>query len=573
MAATIEMSHALIRGLRVRLWCAVHLAIHGRGVIPLARERGTCGLTDTSADRGGCKMARGQGRPLDWILVDSVRTASLLSFLVIGCTGEAAPDAGVASATRPAVVANVNGCFDPAQYGGSSDDELDDRVAIQSAIDAASESGGGRVCLGDGRWRVSRAPAGSYNRFAALTIHTPRIELIGNGPGTVIEVVGDQGAATISVIGIDPGAQNIAMRDFILDTSGMTNTSEQTHAIQIGSGIGVGPVEDVQLERVIFNHRLAPPSRKGDCLKLAGNTAPNQVRRVIVIGSTFPSCARSGIAIQRGVHDLVIMGNQFTQAGDQDIDSEPSAAGGNSGLTIVGNIFRDNVELTQADWAVTIGGYGEPINAVTLANNVFEGRGVNLYLSANTVISGNTFNTTMESGYGVINFGHRAETIVINGNTLRRRGVDGPMIRIVHTPGFWAQNVTISNNEMIQDTLGGGVVTESAVKMSVVNNGIEWTQPAPNALGVSLRATIVQAQATMISNNRMVGSIKYGISLAATPFAFNTTSVVGNMTTGATTSLRCEQSVPNNYKQPVVYAANNFNSPTLCVATLVPSRP
>jgi len=467
----------------------------------------------------------------------------------------------------------VSSCFDPEQYGGIPNDGLDDRIAIQSAIDGAATSGGGRVCLGSGHWRVSRAPAGSYNRFAALTIHTPRIELIGNGPGTVLEVVGDQGAATISVISIDPGAQNISLRDFVLDTSAMTNTSEQTHAIQVGSGIGVGPVQDVQMERIIFNHQLFPPARKGDCLRLVGNQAPNEVRRVIVIGSTFPSCARSGIAIQRGVHDLVIMGSQFTQAGDQDIDSEPTAEGGNSGLTIVGNIFRDNVALTQDDWSVTISGYGEPINAVTLANNVFEGRGVNLYLSANTVITGNTFNTTMETGYGVINFGNRAETIVINGNTIRRHGFDGSMIRIVHTPGFWAKNVTISNNEMIQETLGGGVITESAVKMSVVNNGIEWLQPAPDAVGVYLRATIAQAEATMISNNRLVGSIKYGIQLGATPFAFNTTSVVGNMTTGAATSLKCEQSVPGNFKQPIVFAANNFNSPTQCVATLVSSRP
>lgn len=420
---------------------------------------------------------------------------------------------------------------------------------------------------------MSRAPAGSYNRYAGLTIHAPWIELSGGGPGTVIEVVGDQGAATIYVISIDPGAHHVSLRDFVIDTSAMTNTAEQTHAIEIGSSTGTGPVEDVRLERVIFNHPPLTGFRKGDCLRMAGNPEPNLVRRVIVIGSTFTSCARSGIAIQRGVHDLVIIGNQFTQASDQDIDSEPSAAGGNSGLTIVGNIFRDNVDVAQGDWAVTIGGYDEPMNAVTLSNNVFEGRGINLSRSANTVISGNTFNVTMESAYGVINFGNRAETIAVTGNALRRRGVDGPMIRMVHASGYWAQNVTISNNEMIQETLGTGIYAESAVKMSVADNGLEWTRPAPNAYGVYLRSTIVEAEATMISGNRMVGSAKYGIYLGASPYAFNTTSVVGNLTTGAATSLRCEQSVAGNFKQPIVLAANNFNSAPQCVATLVTSRP
>ena len=494
-----------------------------------------------------------------------------LSILAIGCVGDAAPDAGASPSAKSSAV-SAHGCYDPAQYGGIPDDDLDDRAAIQSAIDEASGRGG-RVCLADGRWRISRAPLGSYNRAAGLTIHAPRVELSGNGPGTVIEVVGDQGAATIFVISVDSGARNITVRDLVIETSGMTNTEEQTHAIQIGTSVGTGSVEDVRIERVIFHHPRAS-SRKGDCLRMVGGEAPNQVRRVTVIGSTFTSCARSGIAIQRGVHDLVIMGNQFTQSSDQDIDSEPTALGGNSGVTIVGNVFRDDVALAQGDWSVSIGGYDGPMTGVTLANNVFEGRGVYLYHTANLVISGNTFNSTMESGYPVIHFGGRAETIVINGNTMRRRGVvDGPMLRIVHASGRSAQNVMISNNEMIQETIGEGIVTESVAKMTVVNNGIEWTKPAPSAYGIHHRSTIVGSEAIMISNNRLVGSIRYGILLGATN-PFKTTSVVGNMTTGATTSLGCAQSPTGKFDQPIVFAANNFNSPAQCpYTTLVPSRP
>lgn len=502
----------------------------------------------------------------------------LASVVAVGCAGQAAPAAEpgpsvTTTALAATSLADTGGCVDPAEYGGAPDDERDDQPAIQTAIDVASDRGGGRVCLGQGRWRVSRAPAGSYNRFAALTIHAPRVELSGSGPGTVIEVVGDQGAATTFVISVDPGARQVSLRDFVIDTSAMTNTSEQTHAIEIGSSVGVGAVEDVRLERIIFNHPTPPELRKGDCLRLAGNPEPSPVRRVTVIASTFTACARSGIAIQRGVHDLVIMGNQFTNASDQDIDSEPSAVGGNSGLTIVGNIFRDDVTVAQGDWAVTLGGYDTPMDAVTLSNNIFEGRGVNLSRVANTLISGNTFNATMETPTGVINVGNRAETIAITGNTMRRRGTDGPMIRIVHASGFWAQNVTISNNEMVQDTLGNGIYAESAVKMSVVNNGIEWTRPAPNAYGVYLRSTIVAAEATTISGNRMVGAARYGVYLGASPFPFNTTSVVGNLTTAATAGLRCDQSVPGNFRQPIVYSANNFNSAPQCSATLVSSRP
>src|SRR5438067_2928902 len=67
------------------------------------------------------------------------------------------------------------GCYDPAQYGAIPDDGLDDRPAAQKAIDAAAAAGGGRVCFGAGHWTLTRAPAGSYNPYAALSIHAPDI--------------------------------------------------------------------------------------------------------------------------------------------------------------------------------------------------------------------------------------------------------------------------------------------------------------------------------------------------------------------------------------------------------------
>ena len=54
----------------------------------------------------------------------------------------------------------AGGCFDPAHYGAVPDDGLDDRVPIQAAIDDATDSGGGTVCLGAGRWRVRSPPPG-----------------------------------------------------------------------------------------------------------------------------------------------------------------------------------------------------------------------------------------------------------------------------------------------------------------------------------------------------------------------------------------------------------------------------
>jgi hypothetical protein len=469
---------------------------------------------------------------------------------------------------------NAAGCYDPADFGAQPVPTVDSRPGAQAAIDAAVAAGGGRVCFGAGRWRLSRAPVGSYNRFAALSTHGAHVEIAGAGPGTVLEVVGDLGAATLWVLALDPGARDITIRDLTIDTSATTNTHEQTHAIEVGSGLGTGFVEDVRIERVRFVHPATPDgSRKGDCLRLVGATPESAVRRVTVIGSTFTSCARSGIAIQRNVFDLVVQGNQFTEAGDQDIDSEPTGSGLNGSVAVVGNVFHDDVAAGQGDFAVTLGGIGEPMARVVLADNVFEGRGVGFYRVADATVTGNTFDATMEEGRGVVNIENVAERMVVQGNTVRRRGATGAPIRVIHHSGGSASRLVIANNVLTNDTPGNGIDLESAQDVSVLGNDVSWTVPAPQAAGVRLRSVIAPAESVMISGNRIAGSVRAGVFLGAAPQPFKTVSVVGNQTRGAAVGLRCDQSVPGNFTQPIVHAANHWQAPLQCLAaTLVTER-
>src|SRR4051795_2644335 len=143
---------------------------------------------------------------------------------------------GVAAGVQT-VGAGVGGCFNPVDYGAVANDGANDRVAVQAAIDAATGAGGGTVCLNSGRWTVDRAPNGSYDRAAALSTHGAHLTLSGTGPGTVIELPGDQGGAQTSVISLDPGASDITIQGLTIDTAAATNTDEQTHAIAIGSGV------------------------------------------------------------------------------------------------------------------------------------------------------------------------------------------------------------------------------------------------------------------------------------------------------------------------------------------------
>ena len=100
--------------------------------------------------------------------------------LMVGGGSAAALDPRALSLTAP----GPRGCYDPADFGAVPDDGIDDRVPSQQALDAASVAGG-RVCFGHGRWRLSRAPAGTYNRFAALSTHGAHVEITSGGANGV----------------------------------------------------------------------------------------------------------------------------------------------------------------------------------------------------------------------------------------------------------------------------------------------------------------------------------------------------------------------------------------------------
>ncbi|HEU4403908.1 MAG TPA: right-handed parallel beta-helix repeat-containing protein [Polyangiaceae bacterium] len=514
-----------------------------------------------------------EGRSPRWPLpAGLLALGSMLACAAAGAPAdETRPEAGAAAR---ALSTPASGCFAPEAYGAVPDDGLDDRPAAQLAIDAAAAAGGGRVCFGAGRFTLTRAPAGSYNRFAALSTHSPHIEIQGAGPGTVLEVVGDQAKADLWVIALDPGARDITIRDLTIDTSATSNTSEQFHAIEIGSGLGTGPVEDVRIDHVGFRHpEPADGSRKGDCLRLVGATPASAVRRVTVIGGTFTSCARSGIAIQRNVFDLIVQGNQFTHASDQDIDSEPSGGPGdlNGSIAIVGNVFRDDPAVAQGDWSVTVGGIGGPMARVVVANNVFEGRGLASYRASDVTVTGNAFDATMESGYGVIEVGNVADRVSVAGNAVRRRGAAGPLLRAVHHSGAFATNLAVTGNVFVNDTPGGGIVMESVQDVSVSDNDFRWNVAAPAAPGIYLRSTIRPADGVMIAGNRLAGDLLAAVFFGATQ-PFQQVSLVGNMHRGAGLALRCDTSPGGGYAQPIVYAANNWAGGKQCAAAALVSE-
>lgn len=68
--------------------------------------------------------------------------------------------------------------IDARSYGAIANDGLDDRAAIQSAIEAAYADGVGVAIVGSGTYDIGRTTSGTYDRFG-LNLHSSNMEIIG----------------------------------------------------------------------------------------------------------------------------------------------------------------------------------------------------------------------------------------------------------------------------------------------------------------------------------------------------------------------------------------------------------
>jgi hypothetical protein len=458
----------------------------------------------------------------------------VLAGVALGCT----PPTGIA---RAALSAPSAACFNPADFGAeptppTSAAPTDARAGLQAAFDAAV--GGGTVCIPPGRWYVARAPRGAYNAHTALELRGGGVTIAGAGPESVLAGFGDQGLSDISMIALDPGSHDVTIRDLTLDTSAMNNTSEQTHALAIGTGAGaIGPVSDVRIAHVRFIHPDATDgSRKGDCVRILGNSPATRVERVSIVDSTFAQCARSGIGVQRNVHGLIIANNQFPpNSWDQAVDFEPTGdpkLDVNDTTVIAGNVFHDDPSAKpQGDFAVSLGGAGAPAGRIVVIGNVFEGRGLTMYRVADTLIADNTFNATMTGGYGVLDVENISTRLVIHHNTIHRAGFAGPLIRITPHSGGVPSDIVIDHNAGLQDTAFHAFYLESASNVIIDHNLIRFGTTQKAIAAIYERATATAVAGVLVESNQAIGA-GYAVIMAASPYAIDAV-VRGNLAPGS----------------------------------------
>lgn len=437
---------------------------------------------------------------------------------------------------------------DPAVHASALSTE-DARPTLQSQIDAATaKPDGGTVLLAAGRWTLTRAPIGSYNRFAALSTHGHNLTLRGVGPETVLELAGDQGGQSIAVISIDPGAEHVLIADLTIDTTAATNTDEQTHAIAT-SGVCAGatclPIRDLQIERVTFRHPRNTDSRKGDCLRVLGGTDQTQLVGLRVVGCNFGACARSAVMIQRGVVDAVLVGNTFS-ATKTCVDGE-ATGGYDARITISNNAF-----LPGCSPALSLTNFqGGVVSGNTLASNL------TVYRSTGVAITGNRIEYAATGDTGAIDVANVCDGLAITGNAIARSGSHGPAIKLVPHSGGVCQHVTITGNTIRQDSVDGGIYLESVSHAVVAGNHVAFSVPSIGYSGIYDRSVLGTAPITglAISGNTISGPITYGVTLDGAPGTFGGgIAITGNVATGTVFGLRVNNS--QGFTVPIASSGN-----------------
>lgn len=449
-------------------------------------------------------------------------TALTLALVTVACVGTDQPG----SQTVQAVGTGYEQCnFNPALFGGVPDDDQVDREAIQLAVDLASVSGG-TVCLGPGEWRVDKAPLGSRNRFASIAVNRPGVTIAGVGSETVLRQVGDQGGQASWLIAVDPGASNFVVRDLTLDTSEATGTEEHNHTIAttgICEGAGCLPIENLEITGVTFKHvRSQPLVRKGDCIALMGNFEHTPLRRVRIHDNDFQDCDRSNILLQRNVHDVVIADNtMYCSRCDSNIDSEPSD------LLIYNVLITGNSIVrgpgSQGDFAVTLARTRGGI----FANNIVTGGAVQLFATGDYLVQGNRISATVTSDVGAVDIRNVCSGGQVVGNTLRREGPPGPVIKIEPHGPFMCRELRVSDNTIFQSTPGPAIYAAALSDSVISENFISYSTPAPGVAGVHIRSThaAFPIQGLRVSDNHVVGPVGAGLMLQASPAPITNVSV------------------------------------------------
>jgi hypothetical protein len=407
-------------------------------------------------------------------------------------------------------------------------DGRDDRVAIQNALTS-------RGC--------AHLPAGVYDidsiqltppaRRPPMMLDASGAELYGDGPGTVLAFRGSTGGQDWE--GISMTGAGSALHDLSITTAAISNTVEQTHAVKL-----VGPASDTEVSRVSFNHPIRVGEKSGDCVQLVGFDGGREIERVKIRENDFVHCDRSGVAVHSGTTQLEIVDNRFSDVGNTDLDFE--GTGDTSDVLIQHNTF------TMSPGPHGVGAIQlQLIDGARVADNVLDGRGIDVYQSDDVVIDHNEIKLTQATTVPVISVGKDSSRARILNNSITRGSSAGAGAVISAGPHGTGtpDHLEIAGNTLVQRTSFHVVSTSGLVGLYVRRNAVSYSGALADAMwgvralgsagALGIRTTDVRVQA-----NTFGGALRGALATSGSYSGVGTVDTSDNVATGATYGIFCD---------------------------------
>lgn len=294
------------------------------------------------------------------------------------------------------------------------------------------------------------------------------------------------------------GAEH-ALRDFSIDGSNPGPTDEQTHLIQV-----VGPARDITLEALTLEIRAQPGPRAGDCIRMMGDAGAT-VERVSISDVVGTSCARSFIAFQRYVSQVVVERVSSREVGGQAIDMEPTGAGAIHDVAIRHSHFQRG-RIARGGWTVALAGAPDVIATdLLLADSEVEDGGVAVYNARHVEVRRNKI-TTRGMGRPAIKLSRDSTEVHIEANSITHQGATGNAIELTNLSGAWPRAISIVDNDITNEADGFPIHAEPVESIEILGNRIQCKSPKPSATAIYLRSVAAPIASAVVRRNAISGT-------------------------------------------------------------------
>lgn len=394
-----------------------------------------------------------------------------------------------------------------APYNAKGDGATDDKAALQAAIDAAYNAGGGRVYL----------PRGTYLISGNLRVKAG-VELFGDGPESIIKCA--TGTANYIPLTnqnhLTTGDSNITLRDLTIDANRQNRTIAGDPggwgvALRISSDQTTGgQCEDIAILRVTIKNVPHAAMQLMRC------------KRLRVEGCTISDTLRDGITVWRDSEEVLIRGNRLSDIRDDCIALNSEAETSGHGFQVRNAVIADNICEQAADATLGNGIRIAGAANVTCHDNLIPyTQGAGLLVEGGDATGGGDATTALlvtvaEVVPGVTGVSGETQSVTLSGATDARGSFQLQFLGALSAPissGATAAEVQTALEAV--ETIGAGNVSVTGAAggpWTVVFQGALGLQnvylmsgkPTATARQVSVRGNVVERCGTSVNNSSAI---------------------------------------------------------------------